>query len=98
MDRARLCHLSSTVIGVVIVLHLLLSCADRAVAADGFTFEGLGDLPGGETYSVPYGISADGSIVVGLSGPLLARPVLRFRPADYLKPIPGQFRLDGGRV
>lgn len=35
--------------------------------AYGTSFQGLGDLPGGETYSWVYDVSADGSAVVGIS-------------------------------
>jgi probable HAF family extracellular repeat protein len=36
-------------------------------AAEIVSFQGLGDLPGGDFYSTAYGVSADGSIVVGRS-------------------------------
>jgi probable HAF family extracellular repeat protein len=48
---------------VVLVLLLLLG-ATRAVAS---TLQPLGDLPGGDFYSSPSGVSADGSVVVGYS-------------------------------
>ena len=34
---------------------------------DPVSFLGLGDLPGGTTASVAHGVSADGSVVVGIS-------------------------------
>jgi hypothetical protein len=36
-----------------------------AAPAGAASFTGLGDLPGGSFYSVAYGVSADGSVVVG---------------------------------
>jgi len=47
------------------VTTVLFSCS-RGQAA-GPSFEGLGDLPGGFFGSVAYGVSADGSVVVGAS-------------------------------
>ena len=41
---------------------LLVAVPARAQQA---SFEGLGDLPGGETRSIAYGVSPDGSVVVG---------------------------------
>src|SRR5262245_6588045 len=45
----------------------LLALASAPTPAAGATFTGLGDLAGSYYYSVPYGISADGSTVVGKS-------------------------------
>lgn len=46
-------------------LFLLGATSVGTIAAPTFTFQGLGDLPGGNFYSVANGISADGSTVVG---------------------------------
>ena len=45
-----------------------ISVGSLALAGPGASFQGLGDLPGGSFYSTAYGVSADGSVVVGLSG------------------------------
>ena len=50
---------------IPVVLGLLLSGTSVAKAAS--TFMGLGDLPGGEFVSQAWGVSADGSTVVGSS-------------------------------
>lgn len=39
-----------------------------ARTASGFSLQGLGDLPGGDSYSAAWGISGDGSTIVGDSG------------------------------
>jgi len=49
----------------VAVTTVLFSCSSGQAAAP--SFEGLGDLPGGNFKSVAYGVSADGSVVVGAS-------------------------------
>jgi len=46
--------------GVAVVLGL------TTATASGQSFQGLGDLPGGIYRGLPYGVSADGSVVVGL--------------------------------
>ena len=45
----------------------LLALASAPTPASGATFTGLGDLAGGGYFSIPYGVSADGSTVVGKS-------------------------------
>lgn len=42
------------------------------------SFRGLGDLPGGEFYSLPLGVSADGSEVVGVSDGAPGREAFRW--------------------
>ncbi len=49
-------------VGVTVVLF---SCSRARAAVP--SFQGLGDLPGGEFSSCAYGVSADGSVVVGRS-------------------------------
>jgi probable HAF family extracellular repeat protein len=46
-----------------------LACAGVAAPGQGLaqTMTGLGDLPGGNFYSIAKGISADGSVIVGVS-------------------------------
>jgi hypothetical protein len=59
------------------VVGALAFCAAAAAsprAAAGGSFQGLGDLPGSVTRSVAYGISGDGSTVVGDSNATDARP------------------------
>jgi probable HAF family extracellular repeat protein len=51
--------------GLAFGLALFLSASRDASAA---AFAGVGDLPGGSTYSIATGLSADGSTVVGHSG------------------------------
>lgn len=50
-----------------LALSLALFLLVQASPAFALEFEGLGNLPG-ETASTAYGVSADGSIVVGQSG------------------------------
>jgi len=52
--------------GDVLVLVLLLVGPAVPLAAAGPSFQGLGDLPGGAFDSVSQGLSADGSLVVGV--------------------------------
>ena len=44
---------------------ILLLCASARIASAQATFEGIGDLPGGEFLSIARDISADGTVVVG---------------------------------
>ncbi|MHC4657220.1 MAG: hypothetical protein ACYS91_19715, partial [Planctomycetota bacterium] len=50
----------------LVILILLLGTAGASFAAPA-SFLGLGDLPGGIFHSWPYGVSSDGSVVVGYS-------------------------------
>jgi probable HAF family extracellular repeat protein len=54
-------NLFTTIIFLVLTLLNLLSFGQQS------SFQGLGDLPGGEFHSHAYGVSPDGSTVVGLS-------------------------------
>ncbi len=60
---------------------LLCSCLSFIVCTQihaESSFDGLGDLPGGQTYSFAYDISADGSIIVGRSGSNNGNEALRW--------------------
>jgi probable HAF family extracellular repeat protein len=48
------------------------------VFGNGASFQGLGDLPGGEYRSYGYGVSSDGSVVVGYSVSASGREVFRW--------------------
>jgi probable HAF family extracellular repeat protein len=61
--------------GSLIVLLVALASISQAMTV---TFQGLGDLPGGDFYSQATGVSDDGSTVVGYSGSALA-PAEAFR-------------------
>ncbi|MFH1419619.1 MAG: PEP-CTERM sorting domain-containing protein [Planctomycetota bacterium] len=60
--RQPRCRSLATILGVV---ELLAFCGNAQANAPYFT--GLGDLPGGVFYSYAYGVSADGTVVVGMS-------------------------------
>ncbi len=90
--------------------HLLVSIATSllpaAVMADALpSFQGLGDLPGGEFQSEAYGVSSDGSVVVGKSNNGLLSgssgdEAFRWTAADGmvgLGDLPGGFFDSGGR-
>ncbi len=49
--------------------------------ANPYTFQGLGDLPGGAFYSSAYGISADGSTVVGSGSSTAGSQAFRWTPS-----------------
>jgi probable HAF family extracellular repeat protein len=53
-------------LAVLAACCVLLGIAQSAHAAE-WSFQGLGELPGGDFYSTALGISADGSTVVGVS-------------------------------
>jgi len=65
-------------IRVVLFISVLLYFADISRATI-CRFQGMGDLPGGEFFSKAYGISADGSVVVGESKSTLGEPFEAFR-------------------
>jgi len=50
---------------VVLAGALLGVCFSSVSYAVGVSFQGLGDFPGGQFYSQAYGVSADGTVVVG---------------------------------
>ena len=56
---------------IIVFLVLFLSYSNHAFAA---SFKGIGDLPGGSIDSRAYGVSADGSVVAGLSRSSAATP------------------------
>ena len=49
------------------VTLVVVAAISSSALAGGFTFQGLGDLPGGSFNSVSTGLSADGTVVVGTS-------------------------------
>ncbi len=54
---------SKTIFLAVVILFFVSNSSYAATAS----FQGLGHLPGGEYYSLAQGVSADGSVVVGVS-------------------------------
>ncbi len=69
------------------LLGLVLMLAGPTTAAE---FTELGDLPGGEFYSVPAGLSDDGSVVVGWSYPgygFSSREAFRWTPTGGMVAI-----------
>lgn len=60
---------------VVVALFLSTAFCSPGVAA---TFQGVGDLTGGEFYSIAYGVSAEGSVVVGSSRSDLGTEMFRW--------------------
>ena len=57
----------STALRAGALLALLVQSTGQPVAAQEASFMGLGDLPGGDFYSVAFGVSDDGTTVVGWS-------------------------------
>lgn len=52
---------------ILLAIPAFSQVGDFALPGGEATFEGLGDLPGGSFYSRAQGVSADGSVVVGVS-------------------------------
>lgn len=69
----------------IVLVELILVCfvvgASAALADFGATFQGLGDLYGGSFYSQAYGISADGTVVVGASNSASGQEAFRWTRA-----------------
>ncbi len=65
---------SILVLAVVVFAVCTISSSFAATAS----FQGLGDLPGGQFFSYAYGISADGSVVVGSGKPALGWQAYRW--------------------
>ncbi|MHC4441635.1 MAG: hypothetical protein ACYTA5_03490 [Planctomycetota bacterium] len=57
---------TSNTIKNVMIIGVMLCFASGSLAAEAY-FTGLGDLPGGGTGSAAWGVSADGSVIVGYS-------------------------------
>jgi len=70
---------SVNLVPVRLILFISLSFFADISRAAICRFHGLGDLPGGEFFSKAYGISADGSVVVGESKSALGEPFEAFR-------------------
>ncbi len=66
--------------------------ATASLAQGQASFQGVGDLPGGETESFAYGVSGDGSTVVGVSLSASGEEAFRFRNGA----ITGLGELPGG--
>ena len=62
----------------LLLCGMLLVIPSPQANAGPFSFSGLGDLPGGQTFSFPHGVSADGSVVVGNSDSTLGREAFRW--------------------
>ncbi len=52
---------------ITLVLVIFLSILAKPSTARNAVFQGIGDLPGGIFYSLPWGLSENGSTVVGHS-------------------------------
>lgn len=59
--------------------------SSQALADSEFT--GTGDLPGGDDYSQPYGISGDGQTVVGWSGETVDYLAFRWTPGGGIESL-----------
>ena len=57
----------STLALCIALVWTLLTVGDAVSAGQPASFQGLGDLPGGDFASYPTGLTADGSTVIGLS-------------------------------
>ena len=51
-----------------IAIVAMAACPASLLPADEAVFMGLGDLPGGHTFSIAHSVSADGAVVAGVSG------------------------------
>jgi len=70
----------------VIVLAIVLEVPGARTEAA--SFQGLGDLPGGDFYSAARAVSADGSAVVGAGQPADAyREAFRWTPSTGMQPL-----------
>jgi probable HAF family extracellular repeat protein len=65
----------SILILVAVLFHIYFASVYSALGA---SFQGLGDLPGGYYDSVAIGVSADGSVVVGISSSNLSSQAFRW--------------------
>ena len=57
---------------------VVLVAPARSLASDAATFVSLGDLPGGDFHSVAWGVSPEGSVVVGMSNSLAGPEAFRW--------------------
>jgi len=83
--------IAKIICGSLIILLVVLANISQAMTV---TFQGLGDLPGGDLYSQATGISDDGSTVVGYSESALA-PAEAFRWTQGPGMQPLGFLVDG---
>jgi MYXO-CTERM domain-containing protein len=73
-----------TVTKSILLTCILLACA----TSRGASFTPLGALPGGAFRSEAHGVSYDGSVVVGASGPFGASQAFRWTESGGMSPLP----------